>query len=168
MTFEWDASKAAANLRKHHVAFEDAASVFLDPLAITFSDPDHSVDEHREITIGCTIKGKWCSFPTATGTSRLGSSVCAPQHAASENSMKKEPASKRRDDLRPEYDLSRLEAGVRGKYHRRATAGTNLVLIEPDLVSLFPDSKTVNRALRLLAEAGQSATSPKRRRRRLG
>ena len=47
MTFEWDASKSATNLVKHRVSFEDAAAVFLDPLAITFSDPDHSGTEHR-------------------------------------------------------------------------------------------------------------------------
>ena len=83
--FEWDARKAAANLKKHGVTFEDGSSVFLDPLAITYPDPDHSLDE------------------------------------------------------------------------RRATAGTNLVLIEPDLATMFPDSKAVNRALRVLAEAAQTA-----------
>ena len=57
MTFEWDARKAAANLKKHGVAFPDAATVFLDPLATTFPDPDHSLDERREITIGHTMKG---------------------------------------------------------------------------------------------------------------
>jgi uncharacterized DUF497 family protein len=56
MKVEWDARKAAANLKKHRVAFEDAATVFLDPLTTTFPDPDHSAQEHREITIGCTIK----------------------------------------------------------------------------------------------------------------
>jgi len=55
------------------------------------------------------------------------------------------------DDLRPEYDLSRLKGGVRGKYYRKATDGTNLVLIEPELSKVFPDSESVNRALRLLA-----------------
>ena len=57
VTFEWDARKAAANFKKHGVAFEDAATVFLDPLATTFPDPDHSLDEQREITIGYTMKG---------------------------------------------------------------------------------------------------------------
>ncbi|MGA3026186.1 MAG: BrnT family toxin [Bryobacteraceae bacterium] len=57
MTFEWYASKAVTNLWKHRVAFEDAATVFLDPLAMTFPDPDHSLEERREITIGCTIRG---------------------------------------------------------------------------------------------------------------
>ena len=47
--------------------------------------------------------------------------------------MKKELVVKRGDDMRKEYDLSKLAGGVRGKYYRRATAGTNLVLIEPDL-----------------------------------
>ena len=58
VTFEWDARKAAANLKKHRVSFEEAATVFHDPLALTFTDPDHSSDEHREITIGCTLKGR--------------------------------------------------------------------------------------------------------------
>jgi uncharacterized protein len=57
VTFEWDAHKAAANLKKHKVAFEDTATVFMDPLAMTFPDPDHSVDEDREITIGHTMDG---------------------------------------------------------------------------------------------------------------
>jgi hypothetical protein len=65
--------------------------------------------------------------------------------------------------LRAEYDLSLLKGGVRGKYFGRATAGTNLVLIEPDLIKLFPDSASVNRALRLVAEGGKKATRPARR-----
>ncbi len=80
--------------------------------------------------------------------------------------MKKESTVKRSDDLRPEYDLSKLKGGVRGKYHKSATAGTNLVLIEPDLADLFPDSAAVNRALRVLAEAAGSAAVSKRRRTR--
>jgi len=50
--YEWDAEKAKGNLRKHRISFEDAATVFLDPLALTFPDPDHSGGEDREITIG--------------------------------------------------------------------------------------------------------------------
>ena len=52
MIYEWDAEKAKGNLRKHRISFEDAATVFLDPLALTFPDPDHSIGEEREITIG--------------------------------------------------------------------------------------------------------------------
>jgi len=50
--YEWDAEKAKGNLRKHRISFEDAATVFLDPLALTFPDPHHSSGEDREITIG--------------------------------------------------------------------------------------------------------------------
>jgi hypothetical protein len=70
------------------------------------------------------------------------------------------------DDLRPEYDLSKLKGGVRGKYYRRAVAGTNLVLIDPDLANIFPDSESVNRALRLLADAAAAAAGSKRRSKR--
>jgi hypothetical protein len=50
--FEWDDKKAATNTRKHGVSFQEAATVFEDPLAITFPDPDHSGSEHRYITFG--------------------------------------------------------------------------------------------------------------------
>jgi uncharacterized DUF497 family protein len=56
--YEWDAKKAKAKLRKHKVSFEEAATVFLDPLTITFPDPDHSEEEEREITIGLTAKSR--------------------------------------------------------------------------------------------------------------
>jgi hypothetical protein len=80
--------------------------------------------------------------------------------------MKKEPVAKRVDGLRKEYDFSKLAGGVRGKYYRRATAGTNLALIEPDLINMFPDSEAVNRALRAVAEAARTASASKRRRSR--
>jgi uncharacterized DUF497 family protein len=56
--YEWDAKKAKAKLRKHKVSFEEAATVFLDPLTITFPDPDHSEEEEREITIGLAAKSR--------------------------------------------------------------------------------------------------------------
>ena len=52
MKYEDDPAKARTNLRKHRVSFEEAATVFLDPFAVTYHDPDHSDDESREITIG--------------------------------------------------------------------------------------------------------------------
>jgi len=73
--------------------------------------------------------------------------------------MKKELPAKDDDDLRPEYDLSQLSGGVRGKYYERAKAGTNLVLIEPDLVEVFPTAEAVNRALRVVAVAAKSAAA---------
>lgn len=52
MEVDWDPSKARLNWRKHGVSFEEASTIFGDPLAITFQDPDHSIDEERFITIG--------------------------------------------------------------------------------------------------------------------
>jgi uncharacterized DUF497 family protein len=49
---DWDTKKAAANLRKHGVSFQEAGTVFGDPIALTFDDPDHSVGERRLITFG--------------------------------------------------------------------------------------------------------------------
>lgn len=54
--FEWDPNKAAKNLQKHKVLFEEAATVFQDPLSITVPDPDHSVEEDRYITIGLSSR----------------------------------------------------------------------------------------------------------------
>jgi len=54
--FEWDSKKAETNKRKHKVIFHEGASVFGDPLAITFTDPDHSEDEERYITFGLSIQ----------------------------------------------------------------------------------------------------------------
>jgi len=81
--------------------------------------------------------------------------------------MKKATTKKPADDLRGEYDLSRLKGGVRGKYYREATAGTNLVLVEPELAEVFPDTKSVNRALRLLVDTAEAAAAPSRQRRRV-
>jgi uncharacterized DUF497 family protein len=58
LVFDWDANKAAVNLKKHGISFEEAATVFGDPLSVTFNDPDHSADEHRQITIGFSEKRK--------------------------------------------------------------------------------------------------------------
>jgi hypothetical protein len=62
---------------------------------------------------------------------------------------------KRRDDLRREYDLSKLTGGVRGKYAARYRAGTNLVLLSPDVAEYFPDERSVNRALRRLIQGAR-------------
>ena len=57
MDFEWDPDKATRSLAKHGVAFADAATVFGDPSAITFADPDHSADEDRFLTFGHSAVG---------------------------------------------------------------------------------------------------------------
>ena len=58
MQFEWDREKAKKNDRKHKVSFDEALTVFYDPLSATFDDPDHSVDEQRLITMGYSSRGR--------------------------------------------------------------------------------------------------------------
>lgn len=58
MDFEWDEGKAALNIKKHQVAFEEAATVFADPLSMTVPDSDHSIEEDRLITMGTSNRGR--------------------------------------------------------------------------------------------------------------
>jgi len=58
MEFEWDAKKASRNQAKHGISFVDAATVFGDPLAITYFDPDHSNDEDRFLTFDHASTGE--------------------------------------------------------------------------------------------------------------
>ncbi len=57
--FEWDAEKAKANLRKHRVSFDEAITVFDDPFVVTITDPDHSLDEDRYLSIGLSNRGSY-------------------------------------------------------------------------------------------------------------
>ena len=54
------------------------------------------------------------------------------------------------DELRPEYDLTQLKGGVRGKYAERAQQGSNIILLDKDVADVFKDDKAVNEALRTL------------------
>lgn len=58
MDFEWDENKAASNLKKHKVSFNEAETVFDDSLFIAFADPDHSFEEQRFIIMGESNKGR--------------------------------------------------------------------------------------------------------------
>lgn len=70
---------------------------------------------------------------------------------------------RRNDALRREYNLEDLKGAVRGKYYQRALAGTNLVLLEPDVARAFPDSDSVNRALRLLRDVATKSAGRTRK-----
>jgi hypothetical protein len=74
----------------------------------------------------------------------------------------KKATGKRRDELRREYDFSKLAGGVRGKYYKRYSAGTNLVLLQPDVAQAFPDGESVNEALRILMKAAARGKTRKR------
>lgn len=61
-----------------------------------------------------------------------------------------------KDELREEYDLSKLKNRVRGKYVERYRQGTNLILLEPEIAKAFPDAESVNSALRMLMQIAEN------------
>ena len=58
MQFEWDPDKAKGSLRKHRVSFDEAVTIFYDPLSVTFDDPGHSTSENRLVTVGDSGQGR--------------------------------------------------------------------------------------------------------------
>lgn len=127
--------------------------MFGDPLAITYPDPDHSITEQRFITVGISSTGRVLLVATATATITLELSALARLLSANEKTMKKKAKkTEPRDELRREYHLSEM-SGIRGKYLARYRAGTNLVLLSPDVAKYFPDEQSVNSALRTLIES---------------
>lgn len=79
VSFTWDDNKAANNIQKHGVAFEEARSVFDNPLAVTFNDPLHSESEPREIIVGHSTKGRllMVCFVERSSKIRIISARCA-------------------------------------------------------------------------------------------
>ncbi len=82
MKFEWDQSKAASNLKKHGVSFEEAKTVFGNPLAVIFDDEAHSVDEQREIIIGHSRQNRLLliAFTERSGNIRIISARLATRN----------------------------------------------------------------------------------------
>jgi uncharacterized DUF497 family protein len=69
--FEWDPKKAKANLSKHDISFEEASTIFDDPMFITFLDNEHSIDEERYITIGLSSKARLLMVAHAERNNRI-------------------------------------------------------------------------------------------------
>lgn len=82
MEFESDPAKAAHNLKKHKVSFEEAASVFGDPMAYTFADPDHSMSEERWLTFGLSRMARMLAviYTNRRGKYRIISARLATRH----------------------------------------------------------------------------------------
>ena len=126
VTFEWDSRKARPNLVKHGVAFEEASTIFGDPLSLTISDPDHSLREERYITVGKAFTGN-CSLLSILNEAIIF--VLSAQGRPAEESasfMKKSSNKSAQKQMCEEYDFSR---GERGKYARRYAQGTNVIVL---------------------------------------
>ena len=147
ITFEWDDEKAKANLKKHRVPFEEASSVFANALSLTIADPLHSDEEDRFVTLGESHRGRFWWLSRRIAETRFGSSVPGSPHGVKGKTMKKAVKPSSDPEMLAEYDF---RGGVRGKYAARFAAGTNVVVLAPDVAEAFPDSDAVNEALRAL------------------
>lgn len=160
--FEWDDAKAAYNIEKHGVSFEQTASVFFDSLARTFPDPGHSTGEEREITIGSTF---WDDILVVVHTTRGDRTRIISARRATRAEKRNFMSDKdhiirdqgfEEDDIRPEYDFD-WSKGVVGKYYpgRRDVIH---VTLDADVAQHFSTAHSVNAALRQLIAEGRTPT----------
>jgi Ribonuclease toxin, BrnT, of type II toxin-antitoxin system len=163
MRFDWDPRKAAANLRKHSVSFEDASTVFADDYSLTGADPTIQSDRSGSSRSECHRAGDFWWSPTRNKEILFVYLAPGAQRGRNENSMKKGKQSDGKG-LRREYKRSDFPRGfVRGKYASRARAGSNVVRLDPEIASAFPTSEAVNEALSTVLKAAKNARVSKGR-----
>jgi hypothetical protein len=151
---EWDPTKARINHRKHSVTFEEATTAFTDPLSSTFLIRCIPKMKNGSSLLGNPFNSGcwWLCIPTEE-IAFASSARVLPTHTKGKP-MKKQVEIERDPDMLDNYDFSQ---GVRGKYVHRFAQGSNVVVLSPDVSEIFPDSESVNNALRMLVEiAGRS------------
>ncbi len=165
MQFAWDPAKARSNFRKHGVSFEEAATVFRDPLARIHEDPDHSLEERREIITVIPPPGGCYWYPLWSTKKWYASSVLDGPTPASVRNMKKTsskhrkvsaarvmaPAKRRtqpsNDEMRPHYDFDYSKSRP-NRFASRFAEGAVAVVLAPDVARVFRSSEAVNDFLR--------------------
>jgi uncharacterized DUF497 family protein len=165
--FEWDKQKAEANRKKHGVMFEEGITVFGDPLSLNMPDPDHSEAEQRYIVMGFSDRYRLLVVCYTEIDIKPESSALVKRRVLKERAMKKSSSkSKTRrtdeDTMRPEYDFSKATRGVTAA---RYAEGTNVVLLDADVLEIFPNARAVNEALRTFARLTKSRRSSGRKQR---
>ena len=165
--------EAANNFRKHKVSFDEAVTVFYDPLSATFNDPEHSIGEERNITVGYSSTRRLLvvSYSERNDGIRI---ISARRANTKEKRRMKRKKTLKPDELRAEYDFDYSKA-VRGKYFQRLMKeGSNVVVLEPDVAKEFRGSAAVNDALRSLLQVSKatlrltSRSTPASRKRAVG
>jgi hypothetical protein len=125
------------------VSFEEAATVFGDPLGRIVADPRHSSQEERFALLGLSQDRRLLAVMYADRARPFALSARDRPHAISEGTMKRtrsngEAADRgNADEILPEYDFSRAS---RNKYASRYAAGSKVVVLEPDVAAAFPSS----------------------------
>ena len=161
LQFDWDEDKASRNLRAHGVSFEEAKAAFADPLNAVKPDRAHSEGEERFVLLGESDPGRLLVVVHSMRNSAIRIISASLQTGASVLNMNvphpEDP------DIMLEYDFSGPDV-VRGKYAKYFIQGRTVIL-DADNARRFPDSKSVNDALRGLAQLADSmpAQKPKRR-----
>ncbi len=139
--YEWDDHKAAGNLQKHGVSFDEAVSVFADPMALTFES------EHRSRTYGISRKGRLLVVVHTERRNKLRII------SAGKATRYEEASSPKPDQGKPESTSEHVGVGVRGKYFRPLAQRSNgppenhVVVLDPEIHKAFPTSEAVNKAL---------------------
>ena len=153
--FEWDDDKAASNLERHGVNFEEATTVFRDPFALIFDDEAHSIDERRGVIIGHSTRNRLL-LVCFTERQTLVSSVPAPPHARNVKTMNdtltSEAHGSGEDEMLPEYDFDSRKAGP-NRFALRGEGGHLMVVLDPDVAQVFNTSAAVNAVLPALITA---------------
>jgi len=138
------------------VSFDEALTVFADPLARIFDDEEHSVDEHREIIVGHSAGVRLLWSASRPARIEYGSSVYARPRNANGDTMKK--ASNRNlpppvpDEIRAEYQFDYSESRP-NRFAARMKGSTVAVVLDPDVASVFQTSEAVNSLLRSVISA---------------
>jgi uncharacterized DUF497 family protein len=155
----WDVIKAAMNLRKHGVRFEEAITIFDDPLVVDIEDPWHSYDEERLFAIGQSSSGKLLvvTYVVRGDETRL---ITARRATTTERRRYMRGDSIRDEGEEPEIDLSDIPEidftnGVRGRAYR-GPREIRFVSIDEDVARYFSTSDAVNKALRELIKEGRA------------
>jgi hypothetical protein len=156
MHFEWDSAKATKNLRKHGVSFEEASSVFYDPLAVTGADPTIRKVRQGWSPLACRRPASFSLYPILSVLKQSASSALVSQLSLKGASMKKVKSTS--DELRAEYKRSDFKKLERGKYYERIKASPNVVVLDPEVAAVFPNSAAVNKALHSLVEVAESVS----------
>ena len=156
LRFEWDPKKAEANLAKHDVSFEEAMTVFADPLARIFPDEEHSVDELREIIIGHSTRHQLLlvNFTAIDHQVRIFSARKATLWSAKimKKTLVRKKSPVKRETLRSEYrfDYSKSKPN---RFAAKMSEGTVAIVLEPDVAAVFKSSEAVNALLRSIISA---------------
>jgi len=144
--FEWDAAKAQSNRRKHGIAFEDAMTVFLDPLAVTRDDDEHAESEERWITVGQTDGGMLTVLAHTyheTAEDEASLRVISARRAtprerreyeSGEYSIREPCVMTDEHDMKDEYDFSN---GERGKFYRQGAIFSFPVYLDAEILAFF-------------------------------